>query len=77
VCEIGLVTNDVLSTVNELQQIGLGRWGEVSDTFAPVGDVYGLFIVVKKDRTWFFSTQKAQIYLLEVSIRDVGRLRIG
>lgn len=77
VCEIGLVTEDVLSTVNELQQIGLTRWGEVSETFAPVGDVHGLFIVVKKQRTWFFSTQKAQIYPLEVSIRDVGRLRIG
>lgn len=77
VCEVGLVTDDVLSTVTELQQIGLARWGEVSETFAPVGDVHGLFIVVKKDRTWFFSTQKAQIYPLEVSIRDVGRLRIG
>ncbi|MEK4277489.1 MULTISPECIES: VOC family protein [unclassified Paenibacillus] len=77
VCEVGLVTEDVLSTVNELQRIGLTRWGEVSDTFAPVGDVHGLFIVVKKDRTWFFSTQKAEIYPLEVSIRGVGKLRIG
>jgi hypothetical protein len=77
VCEVGLVTEDVLSTVNELQQIGLTRWGEVSETFAPVGDVHGLFIVVKKDRTWFFSKQKAQIYPLEVSIRGVGKLRIG
>ncbi|WFR62608.1 VOC family protein [Paenibacillus amylolyticus] len=77
VCEIGLVTEDVLSTVNELEQIGLTRWGEVSETFAPVGDVHGLFIVVKKDRTWFFSKQKAQIYPMEISIRDVGKLRIG
>ncbi|MNP66562.1 hypothetical protein D3C76_1622890 [compost metagenome] len=76
-CEVGLVTEDVLSTVNELQQIGLTRWGEVSETFAPVGDVHGLFIVVKKDRTWFFSKQKAEIYPLEVSIRGVGKLRIG
>jgi len=77
VCEIGLVSDDVLSTVNELQQMGLSRWGEVSETFAPVGDVHGLFIVVKKDRTWFFSKQKAQIYPLEISIRGVGKLRIG
>ncbi|MBT2287362.1 VOC family protein [Paenibacillus polymyxa] len=77
VCEIGLVTDDVLSTVNELQRIGLARWGEISDTFAPVGDVHGLFILVKKDRTWYFSKQKAQIYPLEVSIRGVGKLRIG
>ncbi|MEK4662108.1 hypothetical protein MHH93_09440 [Priestia sp. FSL H7-0729] len=71
------MSDDVLSTVNELQQIGLTRWDEVSETFAPVGDVHGLFIVVKKDRTWFFSKQKAQIYPLEISIRDVGKLRMG
>ena len=77
VCEIGLVTEDVLSTVHELQQIGFTRWGEISETFAPVGDVHGLFIVVKKNRTWFFSKQKAQIYPLEITVRDVGKLRIG
>ncbi|MGN7411325.1 VOC family protein [Paenibacillus sp. SAF-068] len=77
VCEIGLVTEDVLSKVNELQQIGFTRWGEISETFAPVGDVHGLFIVVKKNRTWFFSKQKAQIYPLEITVRDVGKLRIG
>jgi catechol-2,3-dioxygenase len=77
VCEVGLVTEDVLSTVDELEQMGLKRWGEASDTFAPVGDVNGLFIVVKKERVWFFSEQQAQMYAFEVSIRDVGRLRIG
>lgn len=77
VCEVGLVTEDVLSTVDELEQIGLKRWRAISDTFAPIGDVNGLFIVVKKERVWFFSEQKANIYPLEVSIRDVGRLRIG
>jgi hypothetical protein len=77
VCEVGLVTEDVLSTVDELEQMGLKRWRAISDTFAPIGDVNGLFIVVKKERVWFFSEQKANIYPLEVSIRDVGRLRIG
>ncbi|PIH59520.1 VOC family protein [Paenibacillus sp. LK1] len=77
VCEVGLVTEDVLSAVDELEQMGLKRWRAISDTFAPIGDVNGLFIVVKKERTWFFSEQKANIYPLEVSIRDVGRLRIG
>ncbi|RAW19027.1 ring-cleaving dioxygenase [Paenibacillus taichungensis] len=77
VCEVGLVTEDVLSAVDELEQMGLKRWRAISDTFAPVGDVNGLFIVVKKERTWFFSEQKANIYPLEVFIREVGRLRIG
>ncbi|QOS77355.1 VOC family protein [Paenibacillus sp. JNUCC31] len=77
VCEVGLVTEDVLSTVDELERMGLKRWREISDTFAPIGDANGLFIVVKKERTWFFSEQKSNIYPLEVSIRDVGKLRIG
>ncbi|MEC0123684.1 VOC family protein [Paenibacillus pabuli] len=77
VCEVGLVTEDVRSAVQELEQMGLKRWGEISDTFAPVGDANGLFIVVKKERIWFFSEQKSNIYPIEVSIRDVGKLRIG
>lgn len=58
VCEVGLVTEDVLSTVDELEQMALKRWRAISDTFAPIGDVNGLFIVVKKERVWFFSEQK-------------------
>ncbi|MFS0870690.1 VOC family protein [Paenibacillus xylanilyticus] len=77
VCEVGLVSEDVLSTVGELEQMGLKRWGAISNTFAPVGDVNGLFIVVKKERVWFFSEQKAQIFPLEVVIQGVGRLQIG
>ncbi|WP_440117117.1 VOC family protein [Paenibacillus sp. QZ-Y1] len=77
VCEVGLVSEDVLSMVDELEHLGLKRWGEISETFAPVGDVNGLFIVVKKERIWYFSEQEANIYPLEVCIREVGRLRIG
>ncbi|PYE48508.1 ring-cleaving dioxygenase [Paenibacillus barcinonensis] len=76
VCEIGLVSEDVSATVNELQEAGLSRWGEGSDTFSPVGDRNGLFIVVKKERVWFFSEQKAQIFPLEAAIREVGRFQL-
>ncbi|MBU5353597.1 VOC family protein [Paenibacillus silvae] len=76
VCEIGLVSENVSATVNELGKAGLPRWGEGSDTFSPVGDRNGLFIVVKKERVWFFSDQKAQMFPLEATIREVGRLRL-
>jgi hypothetical protein len=75
VCEIGLVSEDVPATVHELEKVGLLRWGEGSDTFSPVGDRNGLFIVVRKERVWFFSNQKAQIFPLEATIHQVGTLR--
>ncbi|WP_342554599.1 ring-cleaving dioxygenase [Paenibacillus sp. FSL R7-0652] len=75
VCEIGLVSEDVPAAVKELEKVGLARWGEGSDTFSPVGDRRGLFIVVKQERVWFFSSQKALIFPLEAVIRDVGRLQ--
>ncbi|MBE7681108.1 VOC family protein [Paenibacillus sp. P13VS] len=77
VCEVGLVTEDVLSTVGELERMGLNRWRAISETFAQVGDVSGLFIVVKKERIWFFSEQKAQRFPLEVVVQGVGRLQFG
>lgn len=75
VCEIGLVSEDVPAAVKELEKAGLARWGEGSDTFSPVGDRNGLFIVVRKERIWFFSSQKAQIFPLEASIQHIGRLQ--
>ncbi|MNI87939.1 hypothetical protein D3C73_1451820 [compost metagenome] len=56
--------------------MGIKRWGEISDTFAPMGDMNGLFIVVKKERVWFFSEQKAQVHALEVVVQDVGKLQM-
>lgn len=75
VCEIGLVSENVPAAVHELENAGILRWGEGSDTFSPVGDRNGLFIVVRKDRVWFFSNQKAQIFPLEATIHQVGTLR--
>ncbi|MGQ8870863.1 VOC family protein [Paenibacillus sp. TSA_86.1] len=74
-CEIGLVSEDVPAAVQKLEKLGLSRWGDGSDTFFPVGDRNGLFIVVRKERVWFFSNQKAQIFPLEATIREVGTLR--
>ncbi|HEX8220441.1 MAG TPA: hypothetical protein VF914_14690 [Chloroflexia bacterium] len=54
ISEIGLATDDVKSTVETLRARGLPVYdGEGSDTFTAVGDEHGLFIVVKRGRTWF------------------------
>ncbi|HEY0071544.1 MAG TPA: hypothetical protein VGE04_16385 [Chloroflexia bacterium] len=54
VSEIGIATEDVKATVQSLQAQGLPVYdGEGSDTFTAVGDEHGLFIVIKRGRTWF------------------------
>ncbi|WP_068781630.1 ring-cleaving dioxygenase [Paenibacillus sp. GM2] len=75
VSEIGVVVDEVIPFVRALNKIGLPNWKEDSEGLTPVGDEHGLFIVVKKGRTWFFSNQKpAEYYPLRVSIQGIGRL---
>jgi catechol-2,3-dioxygenase len=54
ISEIGLVTNNVMETVDYLKQnLGLNVWrGEGSDTFTAVGDEDGLMIVTLEGRAW-------------------------
>ena len=60
VSEIGLITDDVRGSANQLcQKFGLGVYdGAGSEAFAAVGDEHGLFIVVKRGREWFPDTGK-------------------
>ena len=63
ISEIGIVSEDVPSMVGSLQsQIGISPYGgPSSDTFTAVGDVHGLFIVVKRGRIWFPDTGKPAV----------------
>ena len=57
VSEVGLATPDVPATIADLSaRLGLRPYGETSDTFAPVGDERGLFIIVHAGRIWFPDT---------------------
>lgn len=61
VSEIGAASEDVSATVDRLQQrtaAALYR-AELNDTFVPLGDEHGLFIVVQRGRVWFPDTGKA------------------
>lgn len=55
ISEIGIVTEDVPAQVAAIEaRIGATVYsGPGSDTFTPVGDEEGLFIVVKRGRMWF------------------------
>jgi len=60
ISEIGIVSEDVSGMVRSLQsQMEIRPYGgPASETFAAVGDEYGLFIVVKQGRIWFPDTGK-------------------
>ena len=60
VSEIGLVTDNVLDTVDLLhRRLGVSSYqGTESDEFAAVGDEAGRLIVVKRGRIWFPDTNK-------------------
>lgn len=75
VSEIGLVFDDVPEAVAAIErQTGLTPYRDVSDTFAPVGDEHGLFIVVRRGRVWFNSADsRAEPFPAQADIAVDGR----
>ncbi|MCU1528623.1 MAG: hypothetical protein JWP75_2386 [Frondihabitans sp.] len=54
VSEVGMAADDVPALVEMLRaRASVPAYGEPGPTFAPVGDIEGLLIVVSPDRTWF------------------------
>ena len=53
VSEIGYVVPNVLETVSDLGDLGLGPYREPGEKFAAVGDAHGLLIVAETGRPWF------------------------
>jgi catechol-2,3-dioxygenase len=81
-CEIGLVTPDVVATCNEItQKTGLQvRASNRGNTvFAPTGDPYGYFIVVKLDRTWLMTDIPASLIPIGVTMagQTPGKVKIS
>ena len=71
----GLAVDDVLAHVAEFKEkFGIEPYkGESSDTFTAVGDIYGLFIMVKIGRFWFpTATDAAPVAPLEVTIEGAA-----
>ncbi|OBZ14289.1 ring-cleaving dioxygenase [Bacillus sp. FJAT-27264] len=74
VSEVGIVTDEVLPLVRQLNDWGIPGWGEGNEGFTPVGDETGLGIVVKRGRQWFFSNLIAEFYPLEIQVEGIGRI---
>ena len=77
ISEIGIVAEDVPAVVEHLgSQIGISPYrGPGSETFTAVGEMHGLFIVVKRGRIWFPDTGKGAVpapVLVDVTT-DTGR----
>jgi catechol 2,3-dioxygenase-like lactoylglutathione lyase family enzyme len=54
VSEVGVAVPDVLGTVRRLEALGVRPYASPpGESFAPVGDVNGLIILVAPDRPWF------------------------
>jgi catechol-2,3-dioxygenase len=73
--EIGLVVDDVVDTVRTLQAtLGVEVYQDMAENFAPLGDEHGLFIVVKRDRTWLASNKHCDVFPTAVTIQGHNEL---
>jgi catechol 2,3-dioxygenase-like lactoylglutathione lyase family enzyme len=61
VSEIGLPAPDPSALVADLATVGIGPWKPGSASFAPLGDEWGLAIVVAEGRSWFPTDRPAAI----------------
>jgi len=80
--EIGLVTDDVPALAAELDtKLNLTNYhtklGEpVSDTFRPIGDPYGFFIVVKHKRKWLMTDDPAGLFPVGAELHGGARRQL-
>ena len=73
VSEIGLPTPDVPELVRGLTNaFDLAEYGDGSNTFTPVGDERGLFIVVREGRAWFPTNSAAERHAVSVVIEGAS-----
>lgn len=78
VSEIGLPTPDVPELVRGLiEAFDLARYGEGSNTFSPVGDERGLFIVVREGRPWFPTDSAAELHAVSAVIQGASEASLS
>ena len=76
ISEIGLAVDNVMAQVAEFKdRFNIEPYrGESDDTFTAVGDIYGLFIVVKIGRFWFpTETDAAPVAPVEVTVEGTEK----
>ncbi|TSB46636.1 VOC family protein [Alkalicoccobacillus porphyridii] len=72
ISEIGIVTHQVQQLAQKINLMGIQNARLGSEEFAPLGDAEGLFIIVKDQRTWYFSDQPARFFPVHVVVENVG-----
>jgi catechol-2,3-dioxygenase len=76
VSEIGLVVDDVPEMVRALQAaLDLPIYQDMQENFAPLGDEHGLFIVVRRGRTWLASNRRADVFPTAIKLLGERSLR--
>lgn len=74
ISEIGLPADDVPALSAYLKDVtGVDVYRREDDSFAPLGDEEGLFILSSVGRTWLGSEQPSIVFPLRVSLRQEGR----
>jgi len=71
VAEVGLPVEDVPATVEALAGLGIEPYRDWDETFAPLGTVDGLLIVVRTGRGWFPYDIPAGAGSIEVTVEGV------
>ncbi|MDQ0061900.1 VOC family protein [Paenibacillus harenae] len=74
ISEIGLPAHDVRTAVDELEAIGIPTYKTRDDSFNPVGDDEGLFIIRTVGGRWHFTDKTAESFPIRAQIRGIGEL---
>lgn len=77
VSEVGIAVPDVLTAAQDLESTGIHPYANPpGESFAPVGDVHGLLILVSPGRPWFpTQTRVAALSRIKVSLAGGRVLR--
>jgi catechol-2,3-dioxygenase len=70
ISEIGMVVDDVIATTKLVcDTLGTTVYSKIDDIFAAIGDINGLFIIVKKGHQWFPTMRDALVFPTQVKVR--------
>jgi catechol-2,3-dioxygenase len=75
ISEIGIVANDPMKLASQIMDknhLNYFEKGKQSENFISIGDDNGLFIIVKNDRKWYPTEQKAEQHVARVKIISKG-----
>ena len=75
ISEIGIVANDPMKLASQIMDknhLNYFEKGKQSENFISIGDDNGLVIIVKNDRKWYPTEQKAEQHVARVKIISKG-----